>query len=42
MRSVFHYAPSFDGKRFLIIDQPQETVSSPMTVVLNWNAGLKQ
>jgi len=31
-----------DGKRFLINTQQEETDSSPITVVVNWTAGLKR
>ncbi len=30
-----------DG-RFLIPEQPQQTAATPMTVVVNWAAGLKR
>jgi hypothetical protein len=30
------YAPSPDGKRFLISTQVQDTGATPITVVLNW------
>jgi Tol biopolymer transport system component len=40
---VFHYDVAPDGNRFLFIDQGREFVdSSPITVVLNWMAGLKR
>ena len=41
----FHYSVTADGKRFLIIsnDDPTEVLpSGPITVVLNWTAGLKR
>ena len=31
-----------DGNRFLVVVQPQESSSAPITVVLNWTARLKQ
>ena len=34
------YAPSPDGQRFLV-NMPLDTAPSPITVVLNWSAGLK-
>ena len=37
----YEYAASSDGQRFLINTFPEETTSSPITVVLNWTAGLK-
>jgi hypothetical protein len=41
---AFHYDVSPDGKRFLIITQPSaaEQTSPPITVVLNWLAGVKK
>jgi Tol biopolymer transport system component len=42
LRNAYHYAVSADGKRFLVDDRQQETAAAPMTVVLNWNAGLRQ
>ena len=41
-RSFFDYAVAADGKRILINSQQEETVSAPITVVLNWTAGLKR
>jgi len=41
----FHYAVTADGKRFLIIsnaDPSGSPAATPITVVLNWTAGLKQ
>jgi serine/threonine protein kinase/Tol biopolymer transport system component len=35
-----HYAPSRDGKRFLIANATDRARSMPITVVLNWAAGL--
>jgi serine/threonine protein kinase len=42
--NVFRYAVAPDGKRFLINTQTQasEPNGSPITVVLNWTAGLKK
>jgi serine/threonine protein kinase len=37
-----HYAVSTDGQRFLLNLPMQENASSPITVVLNWTAGLKK
>ena len=37
-----HYVASADGQRFLIEVAPEETASSPLTVVLNWTAALKR
>ena len=31
-----------DGQRFLVINSVEEEESSPLTLVLNWNAGLKR
>ena len=36
------YVPSRDGKRFLINTQIGEPPPNPITVVLNWAAGLKK
>lgn len=36
------YAFSADGQRFLINTLPQQSGSAPITVVLNWTAGLKK
>src|SRR5262249_29262666 len=33
-----HYAVTSDGKRFLVNMISQESASSPIVVVLNWNA----
>ena len=35
------YSPSPDGKRFLFL-VPQAQEEMPLTVVLNWQAGLKK
>ena len=42
--SLFRYAVTADGKRFLIDSETQagEPNASPITVVLNWTAGLKK
>jgi Tol biopolymer transport system component len=42
--NVFRYAVAPDGKRFLINTQTRasESNASPITVVLNWTAGLKK
>lgn len=42
--ALFRYAPSRDGKRFLIVTEPaaDQKASEPLTVVLNWTAGLKK
>jgi hypothetical protein len=36
-----NYAPSADGRRFLIPVPVEQETALPMTVVLNWMAGLK-
>jgi len=36
------YDVTDDGKRFLMFVPVEETVGSPMTVVVNWTAELKQ
>lgn len=36
----YYWAPSPDGKRFLFL-VPQQQQNTPLTVVLNWQAGLK-
>ena len=40
--AYFRYAAAPDGKRFLIDSVAEETVQAPITVVLNWTAGLKK
>jgi dipeptidyl aminopeptidase/acylaminoacyl peptidase len=37
-----HYVPSRDGQRFLVNTQTGDLSSNPITVVLNWTAGLKK
>src|SRR5207249_12025640 len=37
-----NYVPSGDGRRFLINTQTAEPAPNPITVVLNWTAGLKK
>jgi hypothetical protein len=37
-----HYAVSADGKRVFSVKPKQESVAAPVTVVLNWSAGLKK
>ena len=37
-----HYVPSRDGKRFLVNTQSGDPSPNPITVVLNWQAGLKK
>jgi serine/threonine protein kinase len=36
------YAASANGQRFLISSAPEELASAPITLVLNWTAGLKK
>jgi len=36
------YAPSADGRRFLIAQPVEQETALPMTVVMNWMAGLKK
>ena len=36
-----HYAATPDGQRFLIISATDEAQSSPITVMPNWGAALK-
>ena len=36
------YAVSADGQRFLINSTVQESSQTPITVILNWTAGLKK
>jgi len=38
----FAYQPTADGKRFLILANVSGAVGPPITVVLNWQAGLKK
>jgi eukaryotic-like serine/threonine-protein kinase len=37
-----HYVPSRDGQRFLVNTQSGDPSPTPITVVLNWTAGLKK
>lgn len=37
-----HYVPSRDGQRFLVNTQISDPSPTPITVVLNWTAGLKK
>ena len=37
-----HYVPSRDGQRFLINTPTGQPTPKPVTVVLNWTAGLKR
>ena len=37
-----HYVPSRDGQRFLVNTQSGDASPSPITVVMNWTAGLKK
>lgn len=37
-----HYVPSRDGRRFLVNTQASDPPANPITVVLNWTAGLKK
>lgn len=36
------YDVSSDGQRFLVALPPEGEVAEPLTVVLNWTAGLKK
>ncbi len=38
----YEYAVSADGQRFLINTFPEQAASAPITVVVNWTAGLKK
>jgi hypothetical protein len=38
----YPYDVTADGQRFLVNTLPQQVVSTPMTVVLNWTAGLQK
>ena len=38
----YQYDVSADGQRFLINTIPEQATSAPITVVLNWTAGLKK
>ncbi len=40
--SISTYAVSADGQRFLINTTSEQAASAPITVVLNWTAGLKK
>ena len=36
------YDVTADGQRFLLNLEPRETSTAPLTVVLNWQAGVKK
>jgi len=38
----YHYDVTADGQRFLVNKAPEQTASVPITVVVNWTAGLRQ
>jgi hypothetical protein len=38
----YSYDVSADGQRFLVNTAPVQTTAAPITVVLNWTAGLKK
>jgi hypothetical protein len=40
--SISTYEVAGDGQRFLVNTQVEESAPSPLTVVLNWTAGLKR
>ena len=42
MEAGNHYGVSADGQRFLLLLPVQENTPSPITVVLNWTAGLQK
>ena len=37
-----HYAVSSDGKRLLVLEPTNAVLETPLTVVVNWTAGLKK
>jgi hypothetical protein len=37
-----HYVPSRDGQRFLVNTQSGDPTPTPITIVLNWTAGLQK
>jgi hypothetical protein len=37
-----YFAATADGQRFLVASVPEERITTPMTVVLNWTADLKR
>jgi Tol biopolymer transport system component len=38
----FYYSPSADGKKLLMAAEPDGNTQAPITVVMNWQAGLKK
>ena len=36
------YAVTMDGKRFLVNARPQQSSVAPLTVVVNWTAGIQK
>src|SRR5262249_44864528 len=39
---VFRYDVTADGKRFLVVTNNPTAAAAPLTVVVNWNAGLQK
>jgi hypothetical protein len=40
--SGYRYDVTADGQRFLIITSPEQAASAPITVVVNWAAGVRK
>jgi hypothetical protein len=40
--NLFQYDVTADGKRFLVVTNNVPAAAPPLTVVVNWNAGLKK
>lgn len=41
LSGMWPYEPSSDGQRFLVLIET-ETASPPVTIVVNWQAGIKR
>ncbi|MBI3330168.1 MAG: hypothetical protein HYZ81_26100, partial [Nitrospinae bacterium] len=42
LAGMYHYDVTADGQRFLVNTVVEEPPAPPITVVLNWTAGLKR
>ena len=40
--NLFQYDVTADGKRFIVVTNDVSAAVPPLTVVVNWNAGLKK
>ena len=42
MSTIASWVPTPDGQRFLVAMAPQRDVQEPITIVLNWDSGLRR